>query len=52
MNGFRFMKGVVVSLATFGVVCPQTQLLAEGSQAAIRSSAKASEGKATADSLY
>jgi hypothetical protein len=51
MNGFRFMKGVVVSLATFGVVCPQTQLLAEGSQAAIRSSAKASEGKATADVL-
>lgn len=38
MNGFRFVKGVAVSLATLGMVFPQVSVLADG-----RAVAKASQ---------
>lgn len=41
MNGFRFVKGAAVSLATLSMVFPQVRLMADGPQAPARATAKA-----------
>jgi len=43
MNGFRFVKGAAVSLATLSMVFPQARLMADGPQAPARSAAKATQ---------
>lgn len=49
MNGFRFVKGAAVSLATLGMVFPQAQLLADGPQTPARPAAKAVQTAVTPD---
>ncbi|MEK6259143.1 MAG: carboxypeptidase-like regulatory domain-containing protein [Planctomycetota bacterium] len=43
MNGFRFVKGAAVSLATLSMVFPQNGLLAEETKAPVSTSAKATK---------
>ena len=49
MNGFRFVKGAAVSLATLGMVFPQAQLLADDPQTPARPAAKALQTAVTPD---
>jgi hypothetical protein len=43
MNGFRFVKGAAVSLATLSMVFPQNLLMAEGPQTPNRTTARATQ---------
>lgn len=49
MNGFRFVKGLALSLATLGMVFPQNALLADGPRAPTRAAAKATRVAAVPD---
>lgn len=49
MNGFHFVKGAAVSLATFGLMFPQVQVLADSPQAPARSTPKAGQTVTTPD---
>ena len=46
MNGFRFVKGAAVSLATLGMVFPQVTVLADGPAVPVK---KASQTAVTPD---
>lgn len=43
MNGFRFVKGAAVSLATLSMLFPQARLMADGPQTPARAAAKATQ---------
>ncbi|MBM4076381.1 MAG: hypothetical protein FJ267_12170, partial [Planctomycetes bacterium] len=50
MNGFRFIKGVAVSLATLGAAFPQIQVVAaESPQSNVRPAAKSTQSAGLAD---
>jgi carboxypeptidase family protein len=43
MNGFRFVKGAAISLATLSMIFPQARLMADGTPAPSRAAAKATQ---------
>ncbi len=49
MNGFRFVKGAAVSLATLSMVFPQAQLMADGPQSPARAATKSTRAAAVPD---